>query len=146
MNARVRRAHAADADAIARLCGELGYASTAVDVEVRRGAIAGSPEHELFVAELDGRVVGWLHACIAHAIEHDRCVEIRGLVVDEAVRSQSVGSTLLAAAERWARTHGVARVRVRSRDTRERAHGFYLREGYEVFKKQLVFMKTLDAE
>ena len=145
MSVVVRRALATDAEAIARLCGELGYAATAVDIEVRRGAIAGSPEHVLFVADLDGEVQGWLHACVAHAMEYDRCAEIRGLVVDERTRGRGVGAALVAAAERWALSHGIALMRVRSRDTRERAHRFYLREGYETTKKQLVFMKRLEA-
>jgi GNAT superfamily N-acetyltransferase len=146
VSAAIRPARASDAATIARLCGELGYAATAVDIEVRRGAIEHSAEHVLLVAEADGEVTGWLHACVAHAIEHERCVEIRGLVVDERARGQRVGAALVAAAERWARTLGIMRVRVRSRDTRERAHRFYEREGYTVVKMSKVFEKPLEAE
>lgn len=142
----VRRALATDAGAIARLCGELGYSATAVDVEVRRGAIEHSPEHVVLVGESGGEVLGWLHACVAHAIEHDRAVEIRGLVVDERARGQKLGAALLAAAEHWSLALGIVQVRLRSRDTRERAHRFYEREGYAVTKTSKVFTKRLEGE
>jgi GNAT superfamily N-acetyltransferase len=145
MGVVIRRAVATDAGAIARLCGELGYPATAVDIEVRRGAIEHSPEHEVLVADVDGHVLGWLHACVAHAMEYDRCAEIRGLVVDEQARGQRLGALLVAAAERWARTHGIGLMRVRSRDSRERAHRFYEREGYEATKLSKVFTKRLGA-
>ena len=141
----IRVAQATDAEAIARLCGELGYPTTAVDVEVRRGAIEHSSEHRVFVTEVDGEVCGWLHACVAHAMEYDRFGEIRGLVVDERARGRRVGAELVAAAERWVRTLGITQMRVRSRDSRERAHRFYEREGYEVVKKQLAFVKQLES-
>ena len=50
-------------------------------------------------------------------------------------------SGLLAAAEAWAREHGFASMRVRSNILRERAHRFYLREGYIEKKRQAVFLK-----
>lgn len=144
MTTHVRPAVAADAEAIARLCAELGYVATAVDVEVRRCAIAGLPGQALFVADVDGTVRGWLHAAVSHAIHTDRCVEILALVVDEAARSQSLGAQLVAAAERWALTLGIRRMRVRSRDSRERAHRFYEREGYAPVKTSKVFEKRLE--
>jgi hypothetical protein len=48
---------------------------------------------------------------------------------------------LLAAAEAWAREQGFASMRVRSNVLRERAHRFYLREGYLEKKRQAVFLK-----
>lgn len=145
MTTIVRAAVAADAEALARLSGELGYPTTATDVEVRRGAIEHSPEHALLVAEVDGDVLGWLHACVVHSIKYERYVEIRGLVVDARARSHSLGAQLLAEAERWARSHGIALVRVRSQVMRERAHRFYERAGYTAIKQQKVFDKRLGA-
>jgi GNAT superfamily N-acetyltransferase len=63
------------------------------------------------------------------------------LVVSETARGQRVGSALLAAAEAWAREQGFASMRVRSNIMRERAHRFYLREGYTEKKRQAVFLK-----
>ena len=146
MSTHVRAAAAVDAEAIARLCEGLGYVATAVEVETRRGAIAELPGHALFVADVDGAVRGWLHAAVSHAIHTDRCVEILALVVDETARSQSLGAQLVAAAERWAQAQGIPRMRLRSRDTRERAHRFYEREGYRTVKTSKVFEKRLESE
>jgi len=144
VSAHIRPALATDAEAIAHLCGELGYPATAVDIEVRRAAIGDSADHVLLVAEVDGAVLGWLHACVVHSIEYERLVEIRGLVVDARARSRALGRALLDEAERWARTRGVARMRVRSRVARERAHRFYERAGYVAVKQQKVFDKVLE--
>lgn len=141
----VRAAVAADAEAIARLCGELGYPATATDVEVRRGAIAASPDHAVLVAEDGGEVLGWIHASVVHSIEYERHVEIRGLVVDARARGRTLGAQLVAAAERWALSHGIVRMRVRSQLVRERAHRFYERAGYALAKQQKVFDKRLEA-
>lgn len=145
MTTRIRLATAQDAETIAHLCGELGYPATGVDIEVRRGAIAASPEHLLLVAETDGQVLGWVHASVMHAIEYERFVEIRGLVVDARARGRALGAQLVAAVERWALSHGVALVRVRSQVARERAHRFYERAGYVLAKQQKVFDKCLVA-
>jgi GNAT superfamily N-acetyltransferase len=64
-------------------------------------------------------------------------------VVDQTKRSLGTGAKLLEAAERWAVGKGCKSMSVRSNVTRERAHGFYLRHGYEHFKTQKAFRKSL---
>jgi len=66
-----------------------------------------------------------------------------GTTVLDAARSLGVGARLLAAAEAWSRDAGFARMRVRSNVVRERAHRFYVREGYVERKRQVVFEKDL---
>ena len=68
---------------------------------------------------------------------------LTGLVVRDGVRSLGVGRRLCAAIEEWARGRGITTVRVTSRSTRERAHAFYLREGYSEIKTSKVFEKAL---
>jgi GNAT superfamily N-acetyltransferase len=51
---------------------------------------------------------------------------------------------LLAAAEAWARARGCKRLVVATRVTREQAHRFYAREGYEVAKTSYFLTKALD--
>ena len=59
MNPAVRSATAADADAVARMIAELGYAVTAEEVTARLAAIEEGGQAVL-VAEIDGEVVGCL--------------------------------------------------------------------------------------
>ncbi|MEO5626853.1 MAG: GNAT family N-acetyltransferase [Dokdonella sp.] len=140
----IRSARSYDAPAIAELCGELGYPSTRQQMVKRLAAIDGHADGRIFVAEdAEGRVVAWLQVALAVQLCDDACAEISGLVVAASERGLGIGGLLIAAAEAWARTRGAARVRVRSRQERERAHQFYERAGYARLKTQVVFSKPL---
>lgn len=140
----IRNARTYDAQAIADLGGQLGYASTRQQIATRLAGIESEPASRVIVAEdKNGRVVGWLHVAARTQLTEDACAEVLGLVVDEPARGAGIGDALLRAAEDWARSAGCVRVRVRSRDTRERAHRFYERAGYARNKVQLVLLKPL---
>jgi GNAT superfamily N-acetyltransferase len=89
------------------------------------------------------RAIGWIDARVSETMLAGRHAEIVGFVVDEGARHRGVGKALLAAAEAWIRGRGLGRVLVRSNVIRERAHAFYLREGYERAKTSAVFAKDL---
>jgi GNAT superfamily N-acetyltransferase len=97
-----------------------------------------------FVAETkENGVIGWAHVSVTPLLEVERRAELNGLVVDEGVRSRGAGASLLRAAEEWARKLRCTGMSVRSNVLRERAHGFYLKNGYEHYKMQKAFRKTL---
>ena len=139
----VRRAAAADRDDLARLSTQLGYPMTAEESSERLSEIAGHADHALFVADAGGRLAAWLQVSLPRIFESPRQAEIAGLVVDEEHRGRGIGPALLRAAEGWARERGCSVIRVRSNVVRERAHGFYRREGFGEIKTQRVFEKTL---
>jgi GNAT superfamily N-acetyltransferase len=100
----------------------------------------------VFVADcLDATMglVGWLHVSVSNLLESDIRAEVNGLVVAEGQRSAGAGAKLLEAAEDWARRYGCLGMNVRSNVVRERAHGFYERNGYEHYKTQKAFRKAL---
>ena len=113
---------------------------------VQLAEVAGHDDHALLVAETPGGLVGWIQVSLSRIFESPKSAEIAGLVVDETLRGEGLGPRLLRAAEDWARQRGCQRVRVRSNVVRERAHAFYVREGYEKIKVQQVFEKPLPAE
>lgn len=139
----IRRAGAADRDDLARLSTQLGYPMAPDEAAVRLSEIAAHPDHALFVAEAGGRLAAWLQVSLPRIFESPRQAEIAGLVVDEEERGRGIGRALLAEAERWARERGCAALRVRSSVVRERAHGFYRREGFGEIKTQRVLEKPL---
>jgi GNAT superfamily N-acetyltransferase len=140
----IRAARTYDAQAIAELGAQLGYRSTRQQIASRLAGVEAEPSSRVLVAESgDGRVIGWLHVAARTQLTEDCCAEILGLVVDETSRGGGIGAALIGAAEEWARSKGCVRMRVRSRDTRERAHRFYERAGYERNKVQLVLHKPL---
>lgn len=145
MTPEVRRAEPRDVDDLTHLSAELGYASTDIEIRRRLEELAGLPDHAVFVAEApEGGVVGWLHICLHHHLESGTFPEVVGLVVAQEHRSSGVGAALLRAAEDWAREKGMEEIRVRSNVVRERAHRFYLRQGYDKVKEQAVFVKGLE--
>ena len=141
----IRAARNYDAPAIAELGDQLGYAANRQQIATRLAGIESERSSRVLVAEdAAGNVIGWLHVAARTQLTEDECAEILGLVVEENARGAGVGAELVRAAEAWARAEGCTRMRVRSRDTRERAHRFYEREGYERNKVQLVLHKALD--
>ena len=143
---KIRRARRSDAERIARLSGELGYPVTAAQVATRLRQLTPVSKHAVFVAESPDAatgVVGWVHVSVAHLLESDIRAEVNGLVVAEGQRSAGAGAKLLEAAEEWARRRGCRGMNVRSNVIRERAHGFYERNGYEHYKTQKAFRKAL---
>ena len=132
-----------DAVAAAVLCMQLGYSTDAAAVLVRMRQIAGDPNRAVLVACMDGEVVGWIDLSVEYHLQSEPAALIGGLVVAEFARGQGIGLQLCKAAEDWARSRSVARLRVRSRVIRERAHAFYLRDGYARVKTSAVFEKSL---
>ena len=140
----IRLATESDAESIADLCTQLGYPSMPEEVARRLHQIEQFEHDALFVAEVDGRVAGWIHVIAYSLPEMDLHTEIGGLVVDEAHRSLGIGRLLVEHAEAWARAQGCSEIRVRCNVIRERAHKFYAAIGYENIKTQHTFRKILD--
>jgi GNAT superfamily N-acetyltransferase len=141
---RIRRVRSADAKRVAELSGQLGYPTTGKQMERRLRDVVKDKGAACFVAlSRDGGLIGWIHVSCTALVEVERRAEVNGLVVDEAARSHGAGALLLRAAEKWARGKRCKNMSVRSNVLRERAHGFYLRDGYEHYKTQKAFRKGL---
>jgi GNAT superfamily N-acetyltransferase len=140
----IRLMAASDAEAVADLCTQLGYASSAAQVARRLSHLEGDPEHALFVAEApEGRVVGWVHVHGVRLMESDPRAEIWGLVVDATSRRQGAGQALMRRAEEWAKQQGYTDVRLRSNTVRSEAHRFYQDLGYRITKTSYTLEKSL---
>lgn len=140
----VRAARKDDAEALARLSGELGYPSTAGQVRERLDAAEGDPRHATFVAaDRGGEVFGWIELAETRSLVHNPRAEITGLVVDSTKRGAGMGRLLVERGEAWACERGLREIGVRSNVLRDRAHGFYLGLGYAAAKTQKVFRKAL---
>jgi GNAT superfamily N-acetyltransferase len=140
----IRLARLEDAEALAPLCGQLGYPSTAEEVLERLRRILADPLQAVYVAEIEGpRLVGWIHVFPHLTVESDPCAELGGLVVEERHRGRGVGGRLMEQAEKWARERGYRALTLRSNVLRARAHAFYERLGYASPKSQRVFSKRL---
>jgi GNAT superfamily N-acetyltransferase len=140
----IRRAKSSDAARIAELCGQLGYPAKPAEITQRLRRIKPPSQHAVLVAESpERRVIGWLHVSVSPLIEVELRAEVNGLVVADDERSHGTGALLLRAAEQWARSRGCKSMAVRSNVIRERAHQFYLCQGYELYKTQKAFRKLI---
>jgi GNAT superfamily N-acetyltransferase len=141
---KIRRARAGDASKLAELAGQLGYPTSVKQMAKRLKAVREDKSAACFVADTkELGIVGWVHVSTMPLLEVEQRMEVNGLVVEEGARSRGAGWLLLDAGEKWAKKHGCQSVSVRSNVIRERAHGFYLRHGYEHYKTQKAFRKTL---
>jgi GNAT superfamily N-acetyltransferase len=141
----IRFGRVADAPQIAQLTTQLGYDLDVAAATERLTRILPRPEQQLFVADVEGRAVGWLHAVVVDYVDAARFVMIAGLVVDRAQRRTGVGRALMARAEAWAGEQGCSLVRLTSSATRTAAHRFYEEIGYTNIKTQFSFIKSLDG-
>lgn len=141
---RIRKARQDDAGRIAELAGQLGYPTSAKEMAERLKRALRMKDGACLVAESPGNgVIGWIHVSVTPMLEVERRAEVNGLVVDQEIRSRGAGALLLDAAETWARKMRCKGMSVRSNVIRDRAHTFYLRQGYEHYKTQKAFRKTL---
>jgi GNAT superfamily N-acetyltransferase len=135
---RVPPASPADAEALASLCGELGYPSTTGQVRERL-RILDDPERTLLVAEAGGRLAGFIDVHVQRVVEADPYAEVGGLVVMAGHRGEGLGAALLAAAAEWGRGRGLAVMWIRANLAREGAHDFYPAVGCRRVKDQRVY-------
>ena len=141
---RVRPPLPTDAPALAALAGELGYPTSAEALLGRLAALHPTDAAVIVSTDADDLPTGWCHVEMRRTLVEPMSALIVGLVIGEGHRSAGIGAVLLGAAETWARARGCERLVVATRITRERAHRFYAREGYEVSKTSYFLTKSLD--
>jgi (aminoalkyl)phosphonate N-acetyltransferase len=136
----IRRASAADREVIYQMI--CGLENTVLD---RPGFDAvfdrniPSPNITYFLAEQNGKPVGMVSCHIQPLLHHAALVsEIQEMYVEPEYRSQEVGKTLMEHVTAFAKGEGAIQMEVTSRATREQAHRFYEREGFEKSHVKLV--------
>src|SRR4051794_15859726 len=128
---RVREAVDKDADAMARLCIQLGYPAESSVMPARLARLVADPNARALVATQGEDVVGLVTVHLRHTMNHEAPIaQITLLIVDETVRSRGAGRALVGAAEEWARSRGTRRITVTTALNRDGAHAFYEKVGY----------------
>jgi len=95
-------------------------------------AIEVDPDNAIFVAELDGHVVGMFQRTFIRHLQRggERVSEIESVVVDEPFRGRGIGAAMMRWAIDEARAAGCTRVQLTSNVARKHAHRFYERLGF----------------
>lgn len=98
-----------------------------------------SPNITYFLAEHEGKPIGMVSCHIQPLLHHAALVsEIQEMYVEPEYRSQKVGNVLMEHVTAFAKKEGAIQMEVTSRATREQAHRFYQREGFEKSHVKLV--------
>jgi len=141
----VRKAEVRDVKELLILNEQLGYKTTAEKLQASLEDLSGNPEYEIFVAEQTRSkiLVGFINAYIMKSIIEEYSYEVLGLVVRDGFRGLNIGVHLLAEIEKIARSKQIRYITLRSNVKREKAHKFYLREGFIIRKSQHAFIKEI---
>jgi len=142
---QIRPAIDSDVPQLLVLNQQLGYTLTEQQTADNLQMVQTNPGATILVAEQGGSLLGWIGLERRVGLETPPRIEITGFVVDAAVRRSGIGRILLAAAEDWARQHGLDMVVLRTNINRDDAHAFYRSQGFETFKTQYAMRKRLLA-
>lgn len=126
------------------LMNQLGYPSSNLQIQERFLKILSLSEYETFVAEINGKLVGFVGMCKQFAFEFDGpYVRVLALVVHEDFRRKNIGQSLMSAVEDWAKKNHCTAITLNSGNREERiaAHEFYKNLGYS--GKSTGFSKSL---
>ena len=122
---------------------ELGYDFPTEQTQQKLYELLASDKDKIFIAEVDGIVVGYVHVNNYELLYAPPMKNIMGIAVSSDYRRMGVGRALLERVERWAKETGAAGVRLVSGGSRIDAHSFYKSLGYGEGKPQLNFKKQL---
>lgn len=143
-NIIIRQATVSDYEDIHKICqDDLGY-NCSVDLVKERLENLDSNRERVFVADIECKVVGYIHAEKYNVLYFESLVNIQGLAVAKAYRRNGCGKALMDVAENWAKECGIKMIRLNSGITRTDGHKFYRSIGYDNEKEQIRFMKKLN--
>lgn len=132
MAVSVRDTVPGDAEALARLCTQLGYPVGPEVMPTRLARLASDSNARAIVASVGGAVVGLATIHLRYTMNHEAPIaQLTLLVVDEQHRTRGVGRMLVEAAEQWALSQGARRIVVTTALQRAEAHAFYERLQYK---------------
>lgn len=114
----------------------LGYDYDLEKQKAKIQAVLNDSTQVIFVAEINNKVVGYIHLVNYDVIYADNFKNCLGLAVDNDYKRNGIGSALLKQGEIWAKENGAVGIRLCSGVEREKAHQFYQSQGYEVTKIQ----------
>jgi GNAT superfamily N-acetyltransferase len=139
MEISTREATPFDADQIAPLSDQLGYPLAVEQISQNINSIRAKQDHNIFVATINEKIVGWVGVHHAIMLVSAPYCEINGLVVDRNYRGKGIGKLLIEKAKHWGREKGNDKLKLRCNVLRTETHLFYQHLGFKDVKKQTSF-------
>lgn len=142
MNISIRKCMISDAENIRQLSkSALGfdYPDDKFEESIRR--LMGTRSNIIYVAENNGKFVGFAHGADFDIIYGPHLKILRAIAVVEEYRRYGAAEKLLEAIEAWAKKTGAEGVRIYGGSERTAANAFYKACGYDFVKPEFKFMK-----
>lgn len=135
----IREAALDDAEEICRIClDDLGYDCKEDYVKTRLTHLNRDREC-IFVAEVEQKIIGFIHVERYELLYLPVMANILGLAVSSLARRQGVGTKLIDEAKQWAAQNDISTMRLNSGKARTEAHEFYRHNGFDHEKEQIRF-------
>lgn len=136
MSHQIRTALESDSTGINEVSKFLGYNELSKDqAHEKLLYLINSPVDNVYVSEVDGLIVGWIHVFYAPKLASESFYEIGGLVVNPEFRGHGIGRNLV----QYVIEKFKAKFRVRCNEKRIESHQFYELIGFNSKKVQRVF-------
>lgn len=141
---RFRRADEADLDVLVELMGAFyageGYPFAEAEARPAMRELVREPRHGgVWLAELDGRAVGYLAVALGYSLEfRGRDAFVDELFIEAAHRGRGLGSEALEVAERFCRESGVRALHLEVERENPKAQELYRRSGYSDHDRYLM--------
>jgi N-acetylglutamate synthase-like GNAT family acetyltransferase len=135
----IRPAKIQDSKKISSLMDQLGYGASGQLIEKKLTEFAKTPIDTVFVAEVEGLVVGVI-SCHITSLFHQAgsSGRITSMVIEQKHRGQGVGKCLVSEAEAFFQSSGCVKSEVTSGDHRPEAHAFYESCGYKLDERRFI--------
>ena len=144
MNVNIREANLNDTEMLYKINKEeLGYDFDLENTRIRLGSLLNTSSNKIIVAEVNQKIVGYIHGADYDLFYSNPMKNIMGIAVSSEYKRKGIGRLLIKEIESWAKSSGAVGVRLNSGSTRLSAHEFYLSCGYESKKEQKNFFKSL---
>ena len=136
----IRPAIESDAIGINDISKYLGYGQLSdTEAKDKLFQLLDSNDNEIFVVEVNARVIAWLHLFLARRLASEDFFEIGGLVVDPDYRRQGLAAALI----KYVENKHKGKLRVRCNETRQETHQFYEACGFVGSKVQRIFERRV---
>lgn len=144
MDIHIRHALIKDASGIQKLnSAELGAVYPVGKTKQILTQILQSEEDRVYVAEAEGVLVGYVHACTYTLLYSPPIKNIMSIAISKDYQKHGIGKVLLERVENWARETEATAIRIVSDSSGINAYEYYKNLGYEGGKLQMHFTKKL---
>ncbi|MDF9824214.1 ribosomal protein S18 acetylase RimI-like enzyme [Breznakia sp. PF5-3] len=122
----------------------LGYEISVEQTKQQLLKILNKSQYIVLVAEMDGRIVGYLQGGDYDCIYMPSLKDLVALAIDNRYQRRGIGKKLIEEFETWASKDGAIGIQLVSNVKRKEAHKFYQACGYHERKEQKNFIKYFD--